>query len=275
MRVNTNRVRPLSLVMAAALLAAPLPVLGAVPVEKLSPGVAFLRRDDAKESPAGTGFFVASGEALCLVTAAHVSSLLSPASPLTIAAPAGRPFSFLLRTLVPKSATLKWVSHAQADVAVLRINPSPDFLKDHLAGHFMPSSWLERAKQAPLRAITLTVLGFPLQLGVSQYFSPISRETKAASGLLELPRFDTKVTSIFFVTQDPSIGGFSGAPVFDTRLPYSTENVGLFSQVGAEPRIVGLVHGTLSDNTGGKLGAIVPAFIILEVLNRVQCASPK
>lgn len=275
MRINRNCVRSLSLAMAAALLAAPLPVLGAVPVEKLSPSVAFLRRDDAKESLAGTGFFIAAAETLCLVTAAHVSRILSPASPITIATPAGRPFSFPLRTLVPKSATLKWVSHPQADVAALRINPPPDFLRDHLAGHFMSSSWLERAKQPPLRAITLTVLGFPLQLGVSQYFSPISRETKAASGLLELPRFDTKVVSIFFVTQDPSVGGFSGAPVFDTRLPYSTEHVGLLSQVGAEPRIVGLVHGTLSDNTGGKLGAIVPAFVILEVLNRVECASPK
>ncbi|MBI2017199.1 MAG: trypsin-like peptidase domain-containing protein, partial [Candidatus Rokubacteria bacterium] len=243
------------------------PAVAALPVEKLAPGVAFLRRDDTKDSPAGTGFFIASAEKLYLVTASHVSRMLSLASPITISTAAGRPFTFPLGTLLPKSEPPKWV-HAQADVAVLRISPSPEFLKTNLAGHFLPSSWLEKAKQAPLRAITLTVLGFPLQLGVSEFFSPISRETKAASGLLELPRFDTKVMSTFFLTQDPSVGGFSGAPVFDTRLPHSTGNIGLSVQIGAEPRIVGLVHGTLSDNTGGKFGAIVPAFIIVELLDQ-------
>jgi len=257
------------------LCAAPLRVLGATPVEKLAPGVAFLRKDDAKESLAGTGFFIHSAETLYLVTASHVSNILSLASPITVATSAGRPFTFPLQSLVPKSPAPVWVVHPRADVAALRVTPAPDFLKNHLAGHFMPSSWLERAKEAPLRAITVTVLGFPLQLGVSQYFSPISRETKAASGLLELPRFDTKALSTFFVTQDPSVGGFSGAPVFDTGLPYSTENVGLSVRVGAEPRIVGLVHGTLSDNTGGKLGAIVPAFIILEVLEQARSESPR
>ncbi len=266
-------VRCFTLVMAATFCTIPLLALAAVPVEKLSPGVAFLRRDDAKDSRAGTGFFISSAGALYLVTASHVASILSAASPVTISTSAGQPFTFPLRMLVSNSQAVKWV-HAKADVAVLRINPSPDFAKTHLAGHFMPSSWLEKAKEAPLRAITLTVLGFPLQLGISQYFSPISRETKTASGLLELPRFDTKVMSTFFVTQDPSVGGFSGAPVFDTRLPHSTENIGLSVQVGGDARIVGLVHGTLSDDTGGKLGAIVPAFIILDLLEQAGSTSP-
>ena len=250
------------------------PLLGAaaLPIEKLAPGVALLRRDDTKGSPAGTGFFIASSEGAYLVTASHVSSILSSTSPITISTTVGRPFTFPLGALLSRSEPPKWL-HAQADVAVLRINPSPEFLKTHLAGHFLPASWLEKAKEAPLRSITLTVLGFPLQLGVSEFFSPISRETKAASGLLELPRFDTQVMSTFFVTQDPSVGGFSGAPVFDTRLPHSTGNIGLSVQVGLEPRIVGLVHGTLSDNTGGKFAAIVPAFIIGELLERAKAGT--
>jgi len=249
--------------------------LAAVSVERLSLGVAFLQKDDAKGSPSGTGFFLSSGSALYLVTAWHVSQILSLASPITLATADSRPFTFPLKSLVPGATELKWLAHTHADVAALQISPAPDLLKDHLDGHFMPSSWLEAAQEAPLRAITLTVLGFPLQLGISRYFSPISRETRAASGLLELPRFDTKVMSIFFVTQDPSVGGFSGAPVFDTRLPYSTENVGLHVQMGVEPRIVGLMHGTLSDNTGGKFGAIVPSFAILEVLKQAGLTSPK
>ena len=268
MRIHKTGLRCFLAAAGLLLCATPLPVLGAMPVEKLAPGVAFLRKDDTRESLSGTGFFIHSADKLYLVTASHVSSILSPASPITVATGDGRPFTFRLQSLAPNSAALAWIVHPSADVAALRITPAADFLKNHLAGHFMPSAWLERAKEAPLRAKTITALGFPLQLGVSQYFSPISRETKAASGLLELPRFDTRVMSTFFITQDPSVGGFSGAPVFDTGLPYSAENVGLSVQVGAEPRIVGLVHGTLSDSTAGKLGAIVPAFIILEVLEQ-------
>jgi hypothetical protein len=249
--------------------------LAAVSIERLSASVAFLQKDDTKGSPSGTGFFLSSGSVLYLVTAWHVSQILSLSSPITVATAEGRPFTFPLKSLVPGAAELKWLAHAHADVAALQISPAPDLLKDHLGGHFMPSSWLEAAKEAPLRSITLTVLGFPLQLGISRYFSPISRETRAASGLLELPRFDTKVMSIFFVTQDPSVGGFSGAPVFDTRLPYSTENVGQVIQMGVEPRIVGLMHGTISDNTGGKFGAIVPSFVISEVLTQASPMSPK
>ena len=156
---------------------------------------------------------------------------------MTIATRSGRPFSFPVKSMLQKSAVLTWVTHPHADVAVIQIDPTPQFFKDHLVGHFMPSSWLDGTKEAPLRAITLTVLGFPLRLGVAKYFSPISRETKAASGLLELPRFDTKVMSTFFITQDPSVGGFSGAPVFDTRLPYSAENTGLSVEVGRDPRM--------------------------------------
>src|SRR5436309_12687982 len=50
----------------------------------------------------------------------------------------------------------------------------------------------------------------------------------------------------------PSIGGFSGAPVFLLPQPFFTE--GKFSIPGSNnPAIcVGLVHGTLSDSTGGK-----------------------
>jgi len=125
----------------------------------------------------------------------------------------------------------------------------------------LPLDMLDATANAPLRAITITVLGFPLALGVQGSFSPISRETKAASGLLEIPRADTKKPASFFITQDPSIGGFSGAPVLDTGLPYRSEQAALF--IDMRPmKIVGIVHGTLSDDTGGKLGAVTPAHLL-------------
>jgi len=274
-----NKSAHVVLIAIAILAFTSLTIKAAIPIERLSQGVVFLRENNSDQSKYGTGFFVKHGEKLYLVTASHVSVSLTNQSMVTIASTNGRPFTFQLKDLIPQKdpfklsfyppkESLKWITHPIADVAVLCLNPSKQFFDDHLAGHVLPSSYLERNKEAPPRSLTLTVIGFPLQLGASEYFSPISRETKTASGLLEIPRFDNKVISPFFITQDPSIGGFSGAPLFDTRLPYSTATTALQIEVGGEPRIVGLVHGTLSDSTGGKMGAIVPAFLILETLDQ-------
>src|SRR5206468_6794441 len=112
------------------------------------------------------------------------------------------------------------------------------------------ASTLLTERKAPDRDAPLTVLGFPLGLGVEREFSPISRDTKAASGLLTLPRFDTQIPATFFVMQDPSIGGDSGAPVIDTGGP---RRAGQGLVLSAPTIVVGLVHGTLPDQTGGKV----------------------
>ena len=80
-----------------------------------------------------------------------------------------------------------------------------------------------------------------------------------------MPRADTKAMAVFFVTQDPSVGGFSGAPVLDTGLPYSTDNASVVAD-GRSLQIVGVVHATVSDNTGGKMGVVTPAHLLRKFL---------
>jgi hypothetical protein len=281
-----NKIGHIVFIAIAMLAFTALTLKAAIPVEQLSQGVAFLRENNSDQSKYGTGFFVKHGEKLYLVTAFHVAVFLTNQSWVTIASTNGRPFTFQLKDLIPQKnpfklsfyppkESIKWIAHPIADVAVLCLDPNKHFIDDHLAGHVFASSWIERSKEAPARALTLTVIGFPFHLGVSEYFSPLSRETKTASGLLEMPwgEGDNKKISPFFITQDPSIGGFSGAPLFDTRLPYSSATAIINLKMGSGPRIVGLVHGTLSDSTGGKMGAIVPAFLILETLEQENTLS--
>ena len=128
--------------------------------------------------------------------------------------------------------------------------------------------WIEKEEKSPDRSKIITIIGFPFKLGTERFFSPISRDTQPASGLLEFERADKKIKSVFFITQDPSVGGFSGGPVFDRRLPYN-ESGGMVIMSG-DPKLVGLVHGTLPDNTGGKFGAIVPGYLILETINKTK-----
>ena len=63
---------------------------------------------------------------------------------------------------------------------------------------------------------------------------------------------------------DPGVAGFSGAPVF--RLP-SVHTGGVRVGQGAF-QCVGLVHGTFSDDTGGKFAAVVPAKFIAETVRK-------
>lgn len=118
----------------------------------------------------------------------------------------------------------------------------------------------------PERHIQLTVLGFPKGLGAEGRFSPLSLQTLPASGILTLPGFDNGKKATFFILQNPAMGGYSGAPVIDVSL----YQFGAVSTTGGGTRLFGLVHGTLSDDTGGKLAAVVPSAFIIEAIQQAQ-----
>jgi hypothetical protein len=238
-------------------------------LDDLGNSVVFLvATPNAPQSDIGTGVLLVDGDAPFLATAEHVARGLSTKSLAVIRAKDGTGLQIPFSKLIGKAASPKWRYHDEADLAILMLEPEASLIPQ-LISRFLPVTLLRAEQSAPPRPLTLTVLGFPLALGVSGMFSPISRETKPASDLLVTKRADTKKPALFFITQDPSIGGFSGAPVFDTGLPYSSDEAGMVLR----PKIlqlVGIVHGTLSDNTGGKLGAVTPAHLLLELLHNVR-----
>lgn len=213
----------------------------------------------------GTGFFIAdSNNHLFLVTAQHVAINITKQWMATIKTSNDEPFTFPINMLVQGNNDFNWVYHDSADVAVLVLNPNPA-LYQHLQNHFLPQELLLKELSAPNRDIPLTTIGFPLGLGVQNKFSPISKVASPASGLLTINRFDNKEPAIFFLLDSPSIGGFSGAPIFVRPGSHSTD-FGLV--VGGRLACVGLIHGTISDNTGGKLGAVVPSYFIIETISK-------
>ncbi|HSR12816.1 MAG TPA: hypothetical protein VLS90_15340, partial [Thermodesulfobacteriota bacterium] len=77
--------------------------------------------------------------------------------------------------------------------------------------------------------------------------------------------------STFFILDKPSVGGFSGAPVFVLPGPYFSEDKVV---TGKEIGCVGLVHGTLFDSTGGKFAAVVPSAFIAETIREAEMKFP-
>jgi hypothetical protein len=203
----------------------------------------------------GIGFLISNKERLFLATAAHVAKKLKRKVKLISTDPSG------FCKAIPLNHKYSWKYGKTADVGVLRLDDLlyiSEFLHRVLDVNFLTSH-----KTCPASEIPLAVIGFPIQLGVKKKFSPICRETHASSGLMELPRADTKELTTFFILKDPIIDGYSGAPVFTIQANQfgSTIKTG-FNATSC----IGIIHGSKSDRTGGKLGLVTPAKYVYEMI---------
>jgi hypothetical protein len=240
----------------------------AASLEELSVTVAYLKEGNSS----GTGFFVvtessdsATKEQPYLVTASHVAEFLTRDSKITVRAQGDVPVSILLKDITPGDDKLTWQIHDEADVAVLRLKLDNNTIP-LMQGRFLKLSSIAADEIAPRREQPVMVIGFPLALGTIGRFSPITSEAKPASGLLRLFNQEMKKEGTFFVLDKPSIGGFSGGPVFLMPGPYASGGAMVFTELPAPTIVVGLVHGTVSDKTGGKLATIVPSKFIRDTI---------
>ncbi len=217
----------------------------------------------------GSAFFVNDSIHLSayLVTAEHVAKEMTLNSDIIINGPSDKPIAFKLKDISFRKDSLAWTYNKAADVAVLLLDNNSSNFKNSYIG-LIPIEFLE-PDRIPVRERDVTIIGFPLELGFNNYFSPISKISKPVSGLTELPRGDNNKIATFYLLGDPSIGGFSGSPVFELPTQF---------MLGDRPLtvhgiyLIGLVHGSIGDkNTGGGFAAIVPSKYILETISN----SPK
>jgi hypothetical protein len=249
-------------------------------LEDLSGSVAYLRESDHPPFRIGTGFFVTSGKQY-LVTAAHVAKFITSRSILTMRNPGDIPVTISFGAFYPGETELPWRFHPEADVAVLELplNKLDSKNRQFFDRRFLLMDMLNSDETAPKRERPLVVMGFPLALGTTGRFSPLTVEAKAASGLLRVKQPSANTEATFFVLDKPSIGGYSGAPVFLMPWPYADS--AMLSMIDsaspeARPKCVGIVSGTISDDTGGKLAAIVPSvFAVRMIVEELQKPLPK
>ena len=207
----------------------------------------------------GTGVFVVKDEkAAYILTATHVAKSCTNTTQVVISDAASHSQSFPLTHF---NSALSWRHHPVADVSVLPVVPHQS-MAPHLVGRFLPTAQLEFGKSAPSRDAYLTAVGFPHGLGASGLFSPFTFRSHASSALITLPRFDTKSPCDFFTLENPSVGGYSGGPVFD--LGYIV--VGAMTTTTGPTMCVGIMHGTIADDTGGKIAAVTPCSYVADLL---------
>jgi hypothetical protein len=210
----------------------------------------------------GTGFLIGSKNGLYFVTARHVAINFNESSILFLQKDA-QSIPVTASDFVGKGFTVSnWVHHTNADLSVLPIHPSAEFQNANLGAHAMSIEWVGSATNAPSRDVRLLTLGFPLAIGAVGSFSPISRHTSAASEML------SKDGAKYFLLEDPSVQGYSGSPLFDTHLPIMGQTIVL--NRANHPDIVGVISGTLSDSTGGKMAIVIPSQLILELIRKAE-----
>lgn len=233
------------------------------PLDILTNTVVNLRQEVAPgQFSVGTGTFVVHKNIPYLWTAEHVAKDMKTNAEFIVRGDNDLPIVLTLEDLTQQNATIPWMIHKEADMVVLKLNPKPQLLTTTLQNRFLPSDNIFNGKTAVDRNTILTVIGFPLGLGAVGHFSPLTFRTHASSGLLTLARFDNKKPCTFIVLENPGVGGYSGGPVIDLSI---YQNMGM-TMTGGGTLVHGILHGTISDQSGGKLAAVTPSYYLFDLI---------
>lgn len=207
----------------------------------------------------GTGMFVSNDKnEAWIITASHVARETTVHTIIALGDENNNCYRIPINDF---STSLDWKHHAIADLAVLKIMINESNIA-YLTNRCLPYDHLNLTKSSVSRDVELTAIGFPNGLGIQGNFSPLTFRSYASSSFLTLLRADTNTLSDFFCLENPSIGGYSGGPVFD--LGYMV--VGLMTTTKEKTICHGLMHGTMCDSTGGKIALVTPAYYLLDLL---------
>ena len=207
----------------------------------------------------GTGTFVCKDNIVYLVTATHVAVGTNPSSDVILSDINSKPFSVNLFSLMNGNV---WQNHSIADISIVQIDTSIN--QQLFTGRCFPYDHINLVNTCASRDDQLTVVGFPNGLGIQGFFSPLTFRSHPSSSLLTLSRADTRTLSDFFCLENPSVGGYSGGPVFDMGY----EIVGCAEITKEKTVLHGFVHGTMSDNTGGKIALISPSYFLKDLFKK-------
>lgn len=191
-----------------------------------------------------------------LLSAQHVTNELKDDSKVILRQKGDMPKIINLKSIV-KNNELKWKNHPIADLSVIEIKTNDKSLNNYFERWGFPINQISVTKNLPSRDAQISYLGYPIIDLSIEHFSPLTFESKLSSGLLTQNRYDNNKPCNFFFLNNPSMQGCSGSGVY-----YSVKKTMFYG--GDKTILIGVVHGTKGDNTGGKLAAITPSFYFFD-----------
>ena len=212
---------------------------------------------DTNTEKIGTGIFIVKDNAPYLITAAHVACETNATSYIVYCDSSSTPIH---RELVQLNPSINWEYHKTADICCLRIDVLNNI--DLLDGRCFPFDHIESDYSKITRDEELTCVGFPNGLGINGKFTPFTFRSFFSSNIISFLRFDTKTPCDFLCLENPSVGGYSGGPIFDLGYQIS----GNMTSTKDKTRLYGIMHGTIVDDTGGKIAAITPISYLKDLI---------
>lgn len=199
----------------------------------------------------GTAIFIEKNNEPYLLTAEHVIKNVNDKTYVILSDSNGVPTKVKLNVLLGGSS---FIVHDQADLAKVKIILTKENTV-YMEKRCFPYNQIDLSENPISKDVELTTIGFPLGLGVTgSKFSPLSYRTYVSAPAITLPRFDNKIDCDFVILELPATGGYSGGPIFDLGYQIS----GALTSTKENTILHGIVHGAISDQTGGKLAAITP-----------------
>jgi hypothetical protein len=197
----------------------------------------------------GTGTLMSTRGYYFILTAKHVVAGLGIAPRIILHLSGDKALTLELNSLCKG---VKWQIHEVADLAVIQIFPIKENGFDTLLTKYnFPDSLMYSGNDLP-RDLELTFFGYPVVEPGLGHFSALSFHGSLASGLITMNVPDINITSDFFFMNVPSMQGCSGSGVY--------YNISKPVMLGGSNKtwMIGIVTGTQSDATGGKLALITP-----------------
>jgi hypothetical protein len=212
----------------------------------------------------GTALIIQYNNRDYLVTAKHVATALSPTAEIILNLPNRQSRSLTFKGLSQQEVIkgAHWFHHPKADISVHPMAYPGSFDVLAIGEDLFPKKGIEIPLLTPAY-----VVGFPLGLGVQEKLSPIAKGTQIASRATSID-FPDIAPDLHFILLDQALAqGYSGAPVFYTEDIPSGVMIGNQPMKGGEKlHFIGILSGSISDKTGGKISLVVPISYVWDIL---------
>jgi len=200
----------------------------------------------------GTGNLVFTKNKFFIITASHVVKHFDNTTKMVLHLPGDKPLTIDLISVSKGNSV--WQIHPVADLAIIQVYP--EHIKGFdtlLAKYSFPTDQLYNGSDLE-RDLDLTFFGYPIvePIGNMNHFSALSFHGTLASGLITINRADNGRPCDFIFMNIPSMQGCSGSGVYF--------NLSKPVMIGGIDRtwMIGIVHGTQGDASGGKVAIITP-----------------
>lgn len=216
------------------------------------------RQINTTSATTGTGTIIYHGNRYFLITASHVAKDMDDLTNVVFRIDNDKPLKRTLKEITLRDKVI-WKIHPEADIAIIELRlPNDDMLKKRFETLAFPIDQIYNGKELPSRSADITFLGFPVLDLDLVHFSALLFNANICSGLITQKRGDNNQKCTFYYLNTPSIQGCSGSGVF--------LSVKKDVYVGGDKTImIGIMHGTYSDNTGGKIAAVTPSYYIFDL----------